>query len=89
MEHEYYAFVKEAGAAVQSVTEAVRHTMKHSLRIIFSVLSLFTGFASCTPIVTGKPNPTSNQMRLRLVGVLSPQHSMTMPRQPHSEACCL
>ena len=35
--------------------------MKHSLIIIFSVLSIFTGFA-----VPDNPNPASNQMRIKI-----------------------
>jgi hypothetical protein len=35
--------------------------MKHSLIIIFSVLSIFTGFA-----VPDNPNPASNQMRIEI-----------------------
>ena len=35
--------------------------MKHSLIIIFSVLSIFTGFAS-----SDNPNPASNQMRIEI-----------------------
>jgi hypothetical protein len=35
--------------------------MKHSLIIIFSVLSIFTGFA-----VSDNPNPASNQMRIEI-----------------------
>jgi hypothetical protein len=35
--------------------------MKHSLIIIFSVLSIFTGFAA-----SDNPNPASNQMRIKI-----------------------
>jgi hypothetical protein len=37
------------------------NAMKHSLIIIFSVLSIFTGFA-----VPDNPNPASNQMRIKI-----------------------
>jgi hypothetical protein len=35
--------------------------MKHSLIIIFAILSIFTGFA-----VPDNPNPASNQMRIKI-----------------------
>ena len=43
--------------------------MKHALIAIFTVLCLFTGFApsyKAAPVVSGDPNSTSNQMRLKI-----------------------
>lgn len=45
----------------QEIVKVQTNAMKHALIIIFSVLSILTGFA-----VPDNPNPASNQMRIKI-----------------------